>query len=128
MVLHLGQVTPHARADIGVGRGCRGALELAVFLRQLMAGGDEKLRVGSRDQRLCPPLMLGRAVGMQEQDRDRLDPLCDEGGCRLADLVVVERQQDTPARIDPLANLATQRTGDQGHMLLEEKIVQFPAG
>ena len=45
MVLHLGEVAAHARADIGVGGGGRGALELPVFLRQLVAGGDEELGV-----------------------------------------------------------------------------------
>jgi hypothetical protein len=45
MSLHLSEITPHARADIGVGRNGRSALELPVFLRQFVRGGDKKLRV-----------------------------------------------------------------------------------
>ena len=44
MRFHLGEVALHARADIGVGRGGRSALVLAVFLAQLVRARDEKLR------------------------------------------------------------------------------------
>ena len=47
MVAHLAEIAPHARTDIGVGGRRRGALELAIFLRQLVRGGDEELADGS---------------------------------------------------------------------------------
>ena len=59
---------------------------------------------------------------MQEQDRDRLDPLGDEGGGGLADFALVERQQHAAARIDPLADFAAQRARDQRHMLLKKRL------
>ena len=37
MRVHLGEIAAHARADIGVGRGGRGALVLAVFLATVRA-------------------------------------------------------------------------------------------
>ena len=49
MVAHLGEITPHPRAHIGIGGGRRGALELAIFLRQLVGRGDEDVRIGLLD-------------------------------------------------------------------------------
>ena len=69
-----GQISAHARPDIGVGDHRRAALELAILLRQLVRGGDEQVRDNCAPRSaLRPRLMVRVAIAMQEQDRDRLD-------------------------------------------------------
>ncbi len=69
----LAQIAAHLRADIGVGDHRRAALEFPVFLRQLVRGGDEHVRVVRLDQRLGARLVVGIAIAVEEQDRDGLD-------------------------------------------------------
>ena len=82
MVAHLAEIAPHPRTDIGIGGGGGGALELTILLRKLVRGGDEELRMARLDDPFHPPLMRGVAVGVQEQNGDRLHALSDRIGRR----------------------------------------------
>jgi hypothetical protein len=66
MLAHLAEIAAHARSDIGVGGRRRGALELAIFLRKLVRGSDEEMRMSFLDDFLHPLLVRGVAVGVQE--------------------------------------------------------------
>ena len=70
-----------------------------------------------------PPLMRGVAVGVQEQDGDRLHPLLDSIGDGGAHLLLVERDQHLALRVDTLADLVAQVALDQRLMPAEEQIV-----
>ena len=61
------QVAVDARANVGIGHHCGGALVFAVFLGQV--GGDGHKRIGQvlAQQLAHPPLVGGVAVGMQKQ-------------------------------------------------------------
>src|SRR5262249_13911357 len=72
MIADLAEIAAHARPDIGIRRRRRGALELAIFLRELVRGGDEKMRMAFLDDLFHALLVRGIAVGVQEQDGDRL--------------------------------------------------------
>ena len=63
------------RADIGIRCDRRGALELAIFLRQLVRGRDEDAGNLFADQGLDALLMRRVAIGMEQQDRDGFDAL-----------------------------------------------------
>ena len=125
MLAHFAEIAPHARAHIGVGRRRRGALELAIFLRQLVRRGDEELRMALLDDRLHPLLVRGVAVGVQEQDRDRLRALRDRVGDRRAHLLLVELDQHLALRVHALADLVAQVALDQRLVAAEEQIVGF---
>src|SRR5262249_57076348 len=45
MIADLAEVAAHARPDIGIRGRRRGALKLAIFLRELVRGGDEEMRM-----------------------------------------------------------------------------------
>ena len=125
MIAHLAEIAPHPRTDIGIGRGGGGALELAIFLRELVRGGDEEVRMALLDDLFHPLLMRGVAVGVQEQDGDRLHPLLDSIGDGGAHLLLVERDQHLALRVDTLADLVAQVALDQRLMPAEEQIVGF---
>src|SRR6516165_9598779 len=50
MIADLAEIASHARPDIGIRRRRRGAFELAIFLRELVRGGDEKMRMAFLDE------------------------------------------------------------------------------
>jgi hypothetical protein len=127
VLAHLAEIAPHPRPHIGVGGRRRGALELAVFLRQLVRGGDEQLRMALLDDRLHPLLVRRIAVGVQEQDGDRLHALGDRVGDGGAHLVFIELDQHLALGIDALADLVAQIAVDQRLVAAEEQIV-IPAG
>src|SRR5437660_4459131 len=77
MIADLAEIASHAWPDIGIRRRRRGAFELAIFLRELVRGGDEEMRMARLDNRFHALLVRGIAVGVQEQDRDRLHALAD---------------------------------------------------
>src|SRR5262245_6406140 len=62
MFAHLAEIASHARPDIGIRRRGRGALELAIFLRELVRGGDEEMRMAVLDDRFHALLVRGVAV------------------------------------------------------------------
>src|ERR1700756_1790958 len=51
MIADLAEIASHARPDIGIRRRRRGAFELAIFLRELVRGGDEEMRMTLLDDR-----------------------------------------------------------------------------
>src|SRR6185295_15999259 len=61
-------VLAHARADVGVRRDGRAALELAVFARELVRGGDERARQARLDDRLHARLVRGVDVTVEQHD------------------------------------------------------------
>src|SRR5499427_8186483 len=93
MIADLAEIAAHARPDIGIRRRRRGALELAIFLRELVRGGDEKMRMAFLDDLFHALLVRGIAVGVQEQDGDRLYALPHRVGHGGAHLVLVELNQ-----------------------------------
>ena len=74
MLVDLADVAPHLRADIGVGRDRRAALELAVLLRQLVRRGDE--HAGMALAAAAPwraPRARALAIAVDEHDGGRFD-------------------------------------------------------
>src|SRR5262249_42301029 len=103
----------------------RGALELAIFLRELVRGGDEKMRMAFLDDLFHALLVRGVAVGMQEQDGDRLYALPDRVGHGGAHLILVELDQHLAVRVHALADLVAQVALDQWLVAAKEEIVGF---
>ena len=58
-----------------------------------------------REHLLQQPLVGGVLEGVEEADRDRLDPLGDEAVHRRLGGLARERADDLPARVDPLLHL-----------------------
>ena len=71
-LIDLADIAPHDRPDIGVGDHRRAALELAVFLGQLVRGGDEQRGVVALQDGLGARLMIMPGIAVEEQDRGRL--------------------------------------------------------
>ena len=67
----------------------------------------------------------GIAVGVQEQDRDRLHALADRVGHGGAHLILVELDQHPAVRVHALADLVAQVALDQRLVAAEEEIVGF---
>jgi hypothetical protein len=125
MIADLAEIASHARPDIGIRRRRRGAFELAIFLRELVRGGDEEMRVARLDDRFHALLVRGIAVGVQEQDRDRLYALADRVGHGGAHLILVELDQHLAVRVHALADLIAQVALDQRLVAAEEEIIGF---
>src|SRR5262245_65022883 len=89
MIADLAEIASHARPDIGIRRRGRGALELAIFLRELVRGGDEEMRMAVLDDRFHALLVRGVAVGVKEQNGDRLHALPHRVGHGGAHLILV---------------------------------------
>ena len=117
------QVATHARADISVRGNRRAALELAVFLGQFVRRGDERARQARFEDCLGPPLVVGVAVAMQQQDRDRLDIERREFLPERADFGLIEGLQRLALGEHPLVELEAHRAFDQRAVLLEEQVV-----
>ena len=115
------------RPDIGVGRRRRGALELVPFARQLGAGGDEDIgqqaaQLGGR--RL---LVVGREVGIEEADRDRLDLRVCSASASAASSSHGERRAHTSRSVDPLVTLEAQLARDQRRIAVEAQVERLRA-
>ena len=129
MRLHLGEIALHARADIGVGRGRRGALVLAVFLAQLVRRRDEKLREfaarrsPSRAVR-APDCDTSAGTGWRSPARPaRPRSAPPSRTCSSSSGI-----STVPCAVHPLHDLEAQVAVDQRRVLLEEQIVGLPAG
>ena len=119
----LADIAPHLRADIGVGDHGRAALELAVFLAELVRGRDEHPGMVLLQDRLGARLVRGVGVAVDEQDRAGLDAALLELDAERGDLRLVERLLDLAVREHALVDLEPQRALDQRHVLLEEQVV-----
>ncbi len=123
VVVDLGEIAPHARPDIGVGGDRRAALELAVFLAELVRGGYEQPGVARLEQLLGAPLVRRIDVRVEKQDRNRLDAELHELAAERGDLFILERVQGLAFRQHALVDLEAQRAFDQRHVLAEIEIV-----
>ncbi len=123
VLVDLADIAAHLRADIGVGDDRRAALELAIFLRELVRGGHEHLGVVRLQDRLGARLVIGAGVAIEEQDRAGLDPELFERFAQSRDLAFVERCLDLAVGEHAFLDLEAQRALDQRHVLAEEQIV-----
>ena len=125
MALYFYQIALDARADVGIRRGGRSALVLAILLTEFMRGGDEKLRKFLFDYRLGALFVHRVAVRMQEQNGDGLHAFFHCVADHGTNLLLVERDQHRALGIDSLHDLEAQISVDQRCMLVEEQIVGF---
>ena len=98
-------VLAHARADVGVRRDGRAALELAVFARELVRGSDERARQARLDDRLHARLVRGVDVTVEQHDRDRFHAEALEAPAQGVDARLVERHHHLALGGDALAHL-----------------------
>ena len=106
-----------------VGGGGRGALELPVFLAELVRCADEELRKLPLDDLLHALLVRRVPVRVQKQDRDRLHSLRDRCRDHSAHLGLVELDQHRALGVDALVDLEAQVAIDQRNMPLEKQVV-----
>jgi peroxiredoxin len=88
-----------------------------------VAGGNEDPRAGFRDDLAGPDLVRRVAIGVQEQDRDRLHAHRREFGGDVADLILVERNQYLSVCRQPFVDFEPQRAGDERLVLAKEQDV-----
>jgi hypothetical protein len=119
----LAQVLRHARADIGVGHRGRDALELAVFLAQLVRGTDEGAGQFLLQDLLDALLVRRVAVRMQQQHGHGLDRLPLQLARQFAHRAFVQRLVRAAVGAQPLGHLEAQRALDQRLVLVEEQVV-----
>ncbi len=124
MLVDLAKIGAYARADIGIGRDGRAALEFAIFLAELVARRNEHPRMIAQQDLFRARLVLRVAIGMEEHDRDGIDAELLESLAECDDLVIAHRRPDRAVGDDALVDLEAQRALDQRHVLLEEKIVR----
>jgi hypothetical protein len=121
--LNLPDVALHPRADIGIGNHGRAALELAIFLRQLVRCRYEHLRVLGFDDLFGARFVLGVAIAIEEQHGRRLDAERAEPPGERGQLGLVERTFHFAVRQHPLLDLEAKRALDQRHVFLEVEII-----
>ena len=117
------EIARHQGPDVGVRAGGREALVLPDLRADLARKAHGGFRELSRHD-LADRLLVGRmGVGVQEPDRDRLDPRrppCDRD---LPHPRGVERNEDLPACRYPLVDLAPQRARHERLRLVHEDVV-----
>ena len=123
VLVDLADIAAHLRPDIGVGHHGRAALELAVFLAELVRGRDEHVRMVLLQDRLGARLVVGAGVAVDEQDRAGLDAALLKLRAERRDLLGVERLLDLAVGEHALVHLEAQRALDQRRVLLEEQVV-----
>ena len=106
-------VARHQRLHPAVQGGGARALELADLREHLRTGADEcvgpKL---ARDFRR-PPLVGRIRIGMDEVNDERLAARVAQGGHRVPELVLVERENDPALRVDTLGHVEAQLARNQ---------------
>ena len=108
---------------IGVGRHRRAALELAVFLRQLVRRRDEHARQALAEDFLGARLVRAVGVAVDEHDGDGFDAELLELVAERREACLVERHHHLAVGAHALLHLEAQRPLDQRHVLLEIEIV-----
>ena len=76
-------------------------------------------------QRLA--LMRVVAIGVQEGNRECLDPFRDEAIDRLAERILIERTQHRASRVDALIGLGAQMARHERLRLFEEEVIKIVA-
>src|SRR5665213_4067941 len=105
-------IAAYLGTDIGVGGDGRAALELAVFLAQLVRGRDEHVGMARLEDGLGARLVIRAAIAMEKQDGGRLDAETGELLAERDDLVLVERALDLAIGEHALLHLEAQRALD----------------
>src|SRR5262249_3430057 len=99
-----------------------GALELMPLARQLRAGGDEQVRQQSAQLQRGLLLVLRREVGVEEADRQRLDPVALEQISQCAERGLVERRSLPAAALDALLDLEAPFARHQRWLAVETQV------
>jgi len=92
-----------------------------------MRDSDEDILQSPHQEIARTDLVVRIAVGMQEQDRDRLDLLALEPLRYGFEFIFIEILKHAPCCVDALVNFDPQCTLDQWPVLAEEQIVRFRA-
>jgi hypothetical protein len=121
--LDLADVAAHLGPDIGVGHHGRAALELAIFLAQLMRGRHEQGGMARLQNHLGARLVIGPGVAIEEQDGAGLDAEPAQLLAQPGNLALVERPVDLAVGQHPLLDFEPQCPLDQRHVLLKEQVV-----
>ncbi len=111
-------------ADERVGHHGRAALELAVFLREFVRGGDERVRQTRPHDRLHALLVRRIHIAVQQQDSHGLDAFGDQPIARCVHAGFIERNVHVALGGEPFAHFEPQRTLDQRHVLSEKQVVR----
>ena len=112
--IKLGDVFADLRADIGIGRDRRRALELVPFARELGAGGDEHVRQKAAQCRSGLFFVIRGQVGIEETDRERLDLERAQGVRKRLQFIFHQRRADAAGAFDALLDLEPQLAGISG--------------
>src|SRR5262249_62128682 len=94
MGIDLSKVAAHDRPDIGIRDYRRAAFELAIFLRELVGGGDEHSRVILLQDFFRAPLVLAAGGAIEKKDCRGLDSKTPPHATKRGNLVLVERGGD----------------------------------
>ena len=119
------QIAAHPRADIGVHHRRRDAFVLPVGPQDLVRQRDEAIRQQAAQDPADFDLMARVGVGVQQADRDRLDPLLGERPGAGFHLGPVQRREHVPAGLHALVDLEGQAARDQRAGPVEKEVVGF---
>ena len=123
VLVDLADVAAHLRPDIGVGGDRRAALELAVFLRQLVRRRDEHAGMALAQKLLGARLVRAVGVAVEEHDRDGFDAELVELVAERGEPASSSGVTTSPSASTRSLHLEAQRPLDQRHVLLEIQIV-----
>ena len=123
MTLHRADVLAHHRADVGIRRHRRAALELTIFLRELVRRGDEGVRQLAAHDGLDARLVRRVHVAVEQHDGDRVDTLGLEPSAHLEHARLVERHVHRAFGRQALAHLVAPRARHERHVLVEVEVV-----
>src|SRR5262249_955495 len=111
-------------ADIGIGDHGRATLELAIFLRKLVRGGDEYPGMVFLQQRLRACLMVAVGITVEKQNCDGLNPDLLQPSAVSFDLALGGRQPDLALGQNAFLDLEAKLPLHQRLMLLKEQVVR----
>jgi hypothetical protein len=123
LVLEIREIAVHQRLHIGIGAGRHRTRILAQLRHHVGGERDEQVGKFLGDQRAHRLLVRRIGIGMQEADRDRLDPVIDQPAHRGAHLVRVEPRDHAAVAVHPLADLEPVAPRHQRIGKAEEQVV-----
>ena len=115
------------RLDVGIEDGGRRAFVLLGLGVNLVRQRHVRVRQGLAEDLRRAPLVGTVAVGMEERDRDRPDPLVAEDRRRPADRRLVEGNEHRAVREHPLGDAESQPAGDHRLGQADEHVVDVVA-
>ena len=119
----LGEISPHARSNKGIGHHGRAAFELAIFLREFMRHGDEDAGNRCCKNRFGAQLMGRIAIAVQKQHGDCFDLFLRQNVGERQQLGFIERCMHAAVGKQTLGDFVAVAARHQGRMFLEEQIV-----